>query len=152
MTKYIVKRVLRSLITMFIIITVLFALLRMMPIEGYFENFDKMTDVQIQAKLNTLGLNDPLHEQLLRFYQQIFRGDLGTSNKYRIGVSINEIIAEKKSEKGGFIILCDGIEDVHNLGSILRVAECAGADGVVIAAGSLYFAGALRTQLGLAWR
>lgn len=30
------------------------------------------------------------------------------------------------------IVLCDGIEDVHNLGSILRVAECAGADGVVI--------------------
>ena len=33
---------------------------------------------------------------------------------------------------GGFVVLCDGIEDVHNLGSILRVAECAGADGVVI--------------------
>ncbi|MBQ9730299.1 MAG: 23S rRNA (guanosine(2251)-2'-O)-methyltransferase RlmB [Clostridia bacterium] len=45
---------------------------------------------------------------------------------------LEEIIAEKKSEKGGFIVLCDGIEDVHNLGSILRVAECAGADGVVI--------------------
>ena len=45
---------------------------------------------------------------------------------------LDEIIAEKKREKGGFIILCDGIEDVHNLGSILRVAECAGADGVVI--------------------
>ena len=45
---------------------------------------------------------------------------------------IEDIIAEKKSEKGGFIVLCDGIEDVHNLGSILRVAECAGADGVVI--------------------
>ena len=37
---------------------------------------------------------------------------------------IDDIIAEKKSEKGGFIILCDGIEDVHNLGSIIRVAEC----------------------------
>ena len=45
---------------------------------------------------------------------------------------LEDIIAEKKSEKGGFVILCDGIEDVHNLGSILRVAECAGADGVVI--------------------
>lgn len=45
---------------------------------------------------------------------------------------LEEIIQEKKSEKGGFIILCDGIEDVHNLGSIIRVAECAGADGVVI--------------------
>jgi 23S rRNA (guanosine2251-2'-O)-methyltransferase len=45
---------------------------------------------------------------------------------------VEDIVAEKKSQKGGFIILCDGIEDVHNLGSILRVAECAGADGVVI--------------------
>lgn len=45
---------------------------------------------------------------------------------------LDEIIAEKKSEKGGFVVLCDGIEDVHNLGSIIRVAECAGADGVVI--------------------
>ena len=33
---------------------------------------------------------------------------------------------------GRMVIVCDGIEDVHNLGSILRVAECAGADGVVI--------------------
>ncbi len=31
-----------------------------------------------------------------------------------------------------FVVICDGIEDVHNLGSILRVAECAGADGVII--------------------
>lgn len=33
---------------------------------------------------------------------------------------------------GRMVIVCDGVEDVHNLGSILRVAECAGADGVVI--------------------
>ena len=45
---------------------------------------------------------------------------------------LEEIIAEKKSDKGGVVVLCDGIEDVHNLGSIIRVAECAGADGVVI--------------------
>ena len=45
---------------------------------------------------------------------------------------LEDIIANKKSDKGGFVVLCDGIEDVHNLGSIIRVAECAGADGVVI--------------------
>ncbi len=45
---------------------------------------------------------------------------------------LEDIIAEKKEEGRGFVVLCDGIEDVHNLGSILRVAECAGADGVVI--------------------
>ena len=95
MAKYIIKRVARSLITMFIIITILFSLLRLMPVEGYFENYDKMTDVQIQSKLDLLGLTDPLPKQLVRFYGQILHGDLGTSNKYRIGVSINEIIAEK---------------------------------------------------------
>jgi len=41
-------------------------------------------------------------------------------------------IIENKKNADGFIILCDCIEDVHNLGSIIRVAECAGADGVVI--------------------
>lgn len=108
MAKYIVKRVLRSLITMFIIITVLFALLRLMPIEGYFENFDKMTEVQVQAKLNTLGLNDPLHVQLINFYKQLLSGDLGTSNVYRVGVSINEIVAEKMpvSLRLGLMALC----------------------------------------------
>ncbi len=45
---------------------------------------------------------------------------------------LEDIIAQKRSPAGGFVVLCDGIEDVHNLGSILRVAECAGADGVVI--------------------
>ncbi len=45
---------------------------------------------------------------------------------------LEDIIAGKKSERGGFVVLCDGIEDVHNLGSILRVSECAGVDGVVI--------------------
>ena len=35
-------------------------------------------------------------------------------------------------EGGRLVIVCDGVEDVHNLGSILRVAECAGADGAII--------------------
>ena len=39
--------------------------------------------------------------------------------------------AEVRGEKP-FIILLDGIEDPHNLGSIIRSAECAGAHGVVI--------------------
>lgn len=32
-----------------------------------------------------------------------------------------------------FILLLDGIEDPHNFGSIIRTAECVGADGIVIA-------------------
>ena len=65
---------------------------------------------------------------------------------------LEDIIAEKRSEKGGFIVLCDGIEDVHNLGSILRVAECAGADGVVIpkAGGTVVTESVIRIYAGAA--
>lgn len=39
--------------------------------------------------------------------------------------------AEEKNEEP-FIIICDEIEDPHNLGAIIRTAETAGAHGVVI--------------------
>lgn len=47
--------------------------------------------------------------------------------------SIDDMIslAESRGEKP-FIIICDGIEDPHNLGAVIRSAECAGAHGVVI--------------------
>jgi 23S rRNA (guanosine2251-2'-O)-methyltransferase len=46
---------------------------------------------------------------------------------------IDDILEEaKKREEKPFIIILDGIEDPHNLGSIIRTAECAGAHGVVI--------------------
>lgn len=95
MVKYICKRVLRTFVTLFIIVSILFSLLRLMPIEGYFENFEKVSEVEIQVKLQTLGITDPLPKQLIRFYDQLLHGDLGTSNKFRQGVSINTILAEK---------------------------------------------------------
>ncbi len=49
-----------------------------------------------------------------------------TDYKY---ANLYDILSEKENS---LVVLCDGIEDVHNLGSIIRVAECAGADGVVI--------------------
>ncbi len=40
-------------------------------------------------------------------------------------------LAEQRKEKP-FIILLDEITDVHNLGAIIRTAECCGAHGVII--------------------
>ena len=37
-----------------------------------------------------------------------------------------------KPPKPRLLVLLDGVEDPHNLGAIIRVCECAGADGVVI--------------------
>ncbi len=46
--------------------------------------------------------------------------------------TLEDILAAASGQEHSLVILADGIEDVHNLGSIIRVAECAGACGVVI--------------------
>ncbi len=95
MLKYSLKRLASSLITLCIIITVVFVLLRQMPIEGYFDNFEKADQATINAKLEQLGLNDPIPVQLWNFFVDLFHGDLGTSARYSAGASISEIIAKK---------------------------------------------------------
>lgn len=47
--------------------------------------------------------------------------------------SIDDIIAyaEERGE-APFVVVCDGVEDPHNLGAIIRSAECVGAHGIVI--------------------
>ena len=48
-------------------------------------------------------------------------------------VGIKDILdAAKAKNEPPFVIICDGIEDPHNLGAIIRTAECAGAHGVII--------------------
>ncbi len=47
--------------------------------------------------------------------------------------SIDEILAyaEEKGEKP-LVAVCDGVEDPHNLGAIIRSAECLGVHGIII--------------------
>ena len=48
-------------------------------------------------------------------------------------VGIKDILdAARAKNEPPFVIICDGIEDPHNLGAIIRTAECAGAHGVII--------------------
>lgn len=50
-------------------------------------------------------------------------------------------LAEERGE-APFLIVADGLEDPHNLGAVLRVAECSGAHGVIIPK---------RRSVGLTW-
>ncbi|CCQ94248.1 23S rRNA methyltransferase [[Clostridium] ultunense Esp] len=47
--------------------------------------------------------------------------------------SVDDILKKaEKFEESPFIIILDGIEDPHNLGAIIRTAECGGVHGIII--------------------
>ena len=47
--------------------------------------------------------------------------------------SLQELFAAAAArQEAPFLVLCDGVEDPHNLGAILRTAEACGVDGVIL--------------------
>ena len=95
MLKYTLKRLLRSVLTLVILITIIYALLQFMPEEGYFKNYEKMSRVQIDTALRNMGLKDPLYIQVGRFIVNLIKGDLGVSYRYRVNYPISDIVAPK---------------------------------------------------------
>ena len=136
MLKYIANRIGRSCITIMIILVVLFAMLQLMPIEGYFPNFEKMSEQQINSGLTEMGLKDPLYEQVLRFIGNVFKGDLGVSRRYRTNVPITEILAPKVlvSLRFGLIAMVVSLP----LGMILGVIMALNKGGIFDKLGNLY--------------
>lgn len=109
MLKYLTKRVLRSLLTLLIILTIVIILVRQMPIEGYFQNYEKLSQAQIKAGLRQMGLDRPMHVQILNFFKKlILHGDLGTSMVYRNNVPVADVLKTKipfSIRLGGMAIL-----------------------------------------------
>ncbi len=95
MVQYLAKRIGRSILTLFVIVTLVFCLLRLMPVEGYFANYEKMTEAQIQAGLQSMGLLDPLPVQIGHFWRDALHGDLGVSHIYKLNAPVTRILAQK---------------------------------------------------------
>ena len=95
MLVYSLKRLGRALITLVILITIVFILVRAMPEEGYFSNYEKMSPQQIEVGLRKMGLKDPLYVQVGKVIYNALRGDLGISYRYRINAKITDIISSK---------------------------------------------------------
>ena len=96
MLAYILRRFGRAILSLFIVVTLMFCILRLMPIEGYLgPNWEKMSPEVVAAKLAQKGLDKPLVVQLFDFYKGLAHGDLGRSWIYRENVEITKIITPK---------------------------------------------------------
>lgn len=80
MIRYIIKKLLETLLTLFIVVTAVFFFVRMIPgdpariIAG-----EQATLEDVENVREALGLNKPVPEQYVSYVSGLFKGDLGTS-------------------------------------------------------------------------
>ncbi|MDF2700630.1 MAG: transporter permease [Haloplasmataceae bacterium] len=128
LVKYIFIRTFDACITLFLIVTAVFLLLRMVPKERFID-WDRFQKVPAERKeqfkidqLEKYGLNDPIHEQLFNYYNDLnpfvekelcvkdkfdedynvvctkyesVRFNLGKSLRYKNGAKVTDLIAER---------------------------------------------------------
>lgn len=97
MFRYTIKRLLQSLVTVLVVVTIVFLLMRMLPTDYFFteDQLIHLTPEQRQEQLQAAGLLDPVPEQLVRYYGQIIRFDFGESRRIQSGVDVTKVIGSK---------------------------------------------------------
>ncbi|MBQ9478048.1 MAG: peptide ABC transporter permease, partial [Selenomonadaceae bacterium] len=75
MRNYIAKRILMSVLTLFVIVFVLFVLIRIMPGDPF--PVERMSAEMIAQKRLELGLNKPILEQFVDYMSMLLSGSFG---------------------------------------------------------------------------
>lgn len=90
MLKYILKRLVMALITIWAIITITFVLMHSVPGDP-FRSESKMPPQVYENLHKKYGLDKPYHEQYIIYLKQIIKGDFGASMKSRVE-TVNDMI------------------------------------------------------------
>ena len=97
MLKYVAKRLVYIVFTLWIIVTCTFYMMKNLPGTPFdAERFSIMTPAQKKQVLEMYGLNDPLPVQYVKYMKNIIHGDLGTSFTY-----VNKDVADVISGRLG---------------------------------------------------
>lgn len=106
MTRYIIKRIVTAIITAYLVATLTFFIMNMVP-GGPFLS-EKAVTAQAQAAMEAkYGLDKPLMVQYTTYIKGLLKGDLGLSLKKR-GRTVSQIISEKfpvSARLGGWALL-----------------------------------------------
>lgn len=91
MTKYILKRILYSLLTVFLIVALTFFMMHALP-GGPFSTGKAIDPSIMEAMMEKYDLDKPVFQQFVKYISNVLHGDLGISLKYKRPVT--EIIGE----------------------------------------------------------
>lgn len=92
MTRYIIKRIGYGVLTLFLVTTITFFLMYMIP-GGPFLSEKAKSEATMQALEEKYGLDQPVPVQYKNYLVNLLHGDLGLSTKQR-GRTVNQIIGE----------------------------------------------------------
>ncbi len=134
MGKYIIKRVSAAAVTLFLVATITFFLMFLVP-GGPFLGEKSPSPATLAALEAKYGLDKPVHIQYKNYMLRLLEGDLGTSLKQR-GREVNDIIATGfpvSARVGGAAIaiaVCAGIP----LGAVAALKRGSWIDNLIIIA------------------
>ncbi|WP_255169073.1 ABC transporter permease [Natrononativus amylolyticus] len=82
--EYVVRRILQLVFTLWAFVTLLFVLFRMVPGDPTTRFvMEYPTTEEREARIQELGLNEPLYVQYVEYMSQLLRGEFGDSTHYR---------------------------------------------------------------------
>lgn len=81
MAKFVLRRIVYMIITLFIVVSVTFFLMKLIP-GTPFNNQEKLTEMQINIMKEKYGLNDPVPVQYAHYLMNMVKGDLGISFQF----------------------------------------------------------------------
>ena len=143
MIKYTIKRLFQSLITVLLVVSVVFLLLRLLPTDYFFteEQLIKLTDEQQEDLLRKNGYLDPPLVQLANFYKELVKTahnahyfdvvNLVDDSTFEIKLMSAKDAAAVKAEDVQFARV-EGVNEKYPLVTAAAVATDASKPGVVI--------------------
>lgn len=93
MKRYIFQRISYMIITFFLIMTLSFVVMKLLP-GSPFKNQDKLTEQQLEVLMEHHRLNDPIPVQFYHYVIDFFRGDLGMSFQFK-NQGVTDIIMDR---------------------------------------------------------
>ncbi|NFO03294.1 ABC transporter permease [Clostridium botulinum] len=131
MLKYIGKRLLASILTIWVVITLTFFLMRLMP-GGPFDS-EKLTP-EIKANMEAkYGMDKPLSEQYVMYMKNLVTGDLGESMVFK-GRRVSETISYSfpASAKIGLVSVASSVLVGVGLGIVAALKKGKWADSLIM--------------------